>query len=290
MKSSRSTQRIKNVRRVSGAGNTFVIVDNWQNNLSNFPEMARVICPAAKTDGLLIAEQPSSDATGTAVADARMRIFNPDGSEAEMCGNGARCFALFISKEHTLKKVRIETMAGVLTADISSLGQVVLEMPIPTELNKLAISVGGVPLEMFTARVGVPHVIVHVPDRHVTQSYVESLGRDIRNHPQFAPAGTNVNFIQRRGERWYMWTYERGVERQTPACGTGAMAVAGVLWRYFPGSLTNGNIMLIPPSGSVLDVRFEIDGNQLQRAWLGGSTELQPPLGDFDVSLGGFLS
>ena len=208
--------------KMSGAGNDFIIVDNRQGRLRCLPRLARLLCPrrtSVGADGLLALERSRR-------ADVRMRYFNADGSEAAMCGNGARCLAHFARAVGAARdKLTLETGAGVLSAVVRG-DKVKLEMPPPTGLQ-LAVRVklsGGVAALLHVVNTGVPHAVWFVKD--LPGMEVERLGREIRRHAHFAPAGTNADFAALGGREVPMRTYERGVEGETLACGTGACAVA----------------------------------------------------------------
>jgi len=189
----------------SGAGNTFLLVDNREEApLPPVPE---------ELDGLLSVE-PSRE------ADFKAHILNRDGSEAEMCGNGLRCFIAFLERDLALPKRRwrIETLAGTYTA-WSEGDEVCVEMLPPSEIR------WEVAENLHFLNTGVPHVVRFVPS--VKEVDVEGEGRELRNSPLFAPAGTNVNFVALQEDGTLkIRTYERGVEAETLACGTGATASA----------------------------------------------------------------
>ncbi len=194
--------------RYSGAGNLFLIGDNRKGL---FPLSS--ICNLSfqhKVDGVILLEDSS-------LADYKMRIFNPDGKEAEMCGNGLRCLVHFIGSFSTL---RIETLAGIYTAwregDLIS-----VEMQPPTKIT-WHLSIQNQVAHFLNT--GVPHTVLF-PE--IFPPSIEELGGKIRHDPFFAPLGTNVNFVSLLSkEKLAVRTYERGVERETLACGTGVMASA----------------------------------------------------------------
>lgn len=208
--------------KMHGAGNDFIVVDD---RALTFPidDPAFIARIASRRTGVgcegIILLQPSD------VADLRMRFVNPDGNEVEMCGNGARCIArkayiLGASRE----RMTIETLAGLVRAEVIG-EQVRLELTDPSDMA-LDVSLGlEAPADFINS--GVPHVVVWVDDP--TSVDVMTQGRFIRNHELFAPSGTNANFAKVEGDGSVtVRTYERGVEAETLACGTGATAV-GVL-------------------------------------------------------------
>lgn len=155
-----------------------------------------------------------------------MRIFNSDGSEAEMCGNGVRCFVKFVQQVGLKKNsTHIETRSRLVTASIQD-DEIIVEMGNPTKFQPtITLSFGDQKLDAAYLDTGVPHVVVFVED--IEKIDLASLGPYVRNHPDFAPSGTNLNIAQvGSNQKIKMRTYERGVEGETLGCGTGAAAVA----------------------------------------------------------------
>ncbi|MGE5308334.1 MAG: diaminopimelate epimerase [Deltaproteobacteria bacterium] len=211
--------------KMVASGNDFCVIDNRRGAFDpkKLAALARRMCDrkfGAGADGLLVVERSRR-------ADARMRIFNADGSEAEMCGNGARCFALFLSLNMKMRSggSTFETKAGIIDSvvkgDIARVrltdpGAPVFDLPVP---------VLGRSLHVDSINTGVPHAVVFVEG--LSKIDVDSLGRAIRYHERFAPAGTNADFIEITGpDSIAVRTYERGVEGETLACGTGSCASA----------------------------------------------------------------
>jgi diaminopimelate epimerase len=210
--------------KMNGAGNDFVMVDNRSGQLPLQRELIARLCNRHRgigADGLIAAETPE-----TPDAHLKMRYFNADGGEAEMCGNGARCFSRFGARLLGIhREIRFETLAGPIRAEL--LGQrVCLQMSVPHGLStNLQLSAAGETLQVHFLNTGVPHAVVFRND--LAQTEVRSLGAGLRYHEHFAPKGTNANFAQVRpdGSLWVR-TYERGVEDETLACGTGVVASA----------------------------------------------------------------
>lgn len=211
----------------SGCQNTFIILIDE----GFFPEKdtARISCLCQDVDGLLLI-QPSTK------ADVKMVYLNKDGSRASMCGNGLRCLAHLAQKKlFPLKtSLLIETDVGVRAATIFN-DIVEVEMgPIVTP-KPLLLPLDHSQRELFFLNTGVPHAVIKVDDIKTVD--VCTLGRIIRNHPAFSPEGTNVTFVSIDKEKMVdlsVRTYERGVEAETYACGTGAVAAAIVMWNDFP--------------------------------------------------------
>ena len=212
--------------KMNGAGNDFVVLDNLDSRLQLASGEIAHLCDRHRgvgADGVLIVEPPTNG------ADFRMRYYNADGGEAEMCGNGARCFARFASRI-TGKDglISFETPAGIIRAACEG-ENVKLEMSEPHDLilhRQIPLSAGT--LTVHSVNTGVPHAVVIVND--VAKVDVPALGRTLRYHADFAPKGTNVNFVQViDAQTAIVRTYERGVEDETLACGTGVVAVALIL-------------------------------------------------------------
>ena len=210
--------------KLSGAGNDFVIIDNRQNVIpENETDFVRKVCArrvSVGADGLLLVE--NSD-----VADFKMRYFNSDGGEVETCGNGARCIARFayIEKIVPSSEMRFETRAGIYGAQVME-DSVKLRMGDATgiRLNFPLTLSNGIYTVSFV-NTGVPHVVYFVDDLEKVD--VVKIGRETRYHKHFQPEGTNANFVKMRdGDALDIRTYERGVEDETLACGTGCIAAA----------------------------------------------------------------
>lgn len=209
--------------KMNGAGNDFVMVDNRQSGLALSKEQIARICDRHRGVGAdgLIAVEPSE-----AGADFRMRYYNADGGEAEMCGNGARCFTRFACRvSGKTGRISFETMAGILGAELQG-DEVVLAMTDPKDFSSnITLDVEGTALVAHCMNTGVPHAVV--PVGNLQSVDVAKTGAAIRWHTHFAPRGTNANFLQRLENGSYgVRTYERGVEGETLACGTGVVACA----------------------------------------------------------------
>jgi diaminopimelate epimerase len=208
--------------KYSGTGNDFVIIDNRKKVLKNIFKFAIKVCDRKNGvggDGLLLIENSK-------VADFKMRIINSDGSEAEMCGNGARCIAHFaFFQKIAPKDMNIETRAGIIDAHVKG-AYVKVKLPKPHSFRQgIRIKYKDKDYELFSISTGVPHAVIFVDN--LENIPVEELGRYIRYHDKFKPAGTNVNFVKIINEKEIaIRTYERGVEAETLSCGTGSAASA----------------------------------------------------------------
>ena len=214
--------------KMTGAGNDFVMVDNRSLALSPVLTGDRIVALCDRRFGIggdgLLAVEPGGNG-----ADFRMRYYNSDGGEAEMCGNGARCFARYLrhigAVAAEVEGVTFGTPAGRIEGRyIGSEVAVHLTAPVDIKLGQKLETKAGV-LEVHFVNTGVPHAVVFVEE--VEEVDVRALGSELRYHAAFAPKGTNVNFVQIRSlDSIRVRTYERGVEDETLACGTGVAASA----------------------------------------------------------------
>lgn len=209
--------------KMHGAANDFIVVDDRSETfpLADRDWLARVMArnTGVGSEGILLI-QPSDR------ADFRMRFFNPDGGEVDMCGNGARCIARLAHELGAAPaSMRFETQAGDVGAEIDR-DQVRLTMTPPTDWQMdESLTYEGNIIRYHYVNSGVPHVVIETDN--VAAVDLAALGSAVRYHTQFAPDGTNVNVIEITGANSLrLRTYERGVEAETPACGTGIVAAA----------------------------------------------------------------
>lgn len=238
--------------KMSGTGNDFIIIDHRKPVLAPeaMAEFAAKVCRrkfSAGADGLILIEDSSE-------ADFQWKFFNADGSVAEMCGNGARCAARFAFLQGIAPaEMRFATLAGIIEASVSE-KDVAVKMTDPVNLKMdQCITVEGKEYTVHSIDTGVPHAVVFVDD--IEQADVRVLGSFIRHHQAFMPAGTNVNFVQWQGDALKVRTYERGVEDETLACGTGAAAsaiIAALLGQ------TTSPVNIITSGGDRLTILFDL--------------------------------
>jgi diaminopimelate epimerase len=253
--------------KMNGAGNDFVMVDNRDLRYELDRKAIARICDRHRgvgADGLIAVEPAQKD------ADFRMRYYNADGGEAEMCGNGARCFARFASRLSGMTGVvKFETPAGVISAKLHH-GLVELAMSTPKNLalgEKLAVN--GKNLTVHFVNTGVPHAVVFVED--LAKADVLGLGAALRYHKHFKPKGTNANFVNKaKGRDIAIRTYERGVEGETLACGTGVVAAALIANQLHN---TPSPIAVWVQGGERLEVGFERDGAKYRHVTLTGPAD-----------------
>ncbi|MCK5528627.1 MAG: diaminopimelate epimerase [Kiritimatiellae bacterium] len=249
--------------KMHGASNDFILVDD---RAGQFPAADRdwLAGIAARRTGIgcegIILIQPSDK------ADFRMRFYNPDGGEVEMCGNGARCVARLANDIGVAAQtMTIDTVAGILQAEAMG-DSVRLGMTKPFDLLLEKDLTGDTPITYSSLNTGVPHVVVVVED--IDECDVMALGNMLRYHQEFAPAGTNVNFLKKTGPNSIrVRTYERGVEAETLACGTGMVAASLIAAKL---GLVEAPVDVTPASGDVLTVDFKIVGDEFEDVTLLG--------------------
>jgi diaminopimelate epimerase len=264
--------------KLSGSGNDFILVDNREGIVPSkrASGLAAKVCAHRMSvggDGLILIERSRR-------ADFRWRLFNADGSEAEFSGNGARCAARFAYlKRIAGRRMRFETLAGLIEAEmVSAKGQsrrggkpafeeVKVRFPDPKHLRlNVPVTIDGTTREAHFLDTGVPHCVYFVDDP--AKIDVVGIGRPTRYHPLFQPAGTNVNFVSVADPHTIrIRTYERGVEDETLACGTGSIAAA-----LLAGLVAKAEspVTLIPQSGLKLTVHFTSDGGAFADVYLQG--------------------
>jgi diaminopimelate epimerase len=256
--------------KLEGAGNDFLGLDGRAGGFKLKRQQIADLCDRRRgvgADGVLVVEKPKVRG-----ADFRMRYYNSDGGEAEMCGNGARCFALLARAVSGRKgnELRVQTQAGLLTLRMSG-REVQVSMTEPTKLRLgKKVVVAGRKLAVDFLNTGVPHAVLFV--RSVRSIDVAKQGRAIRYHSAFAPSGTNVNFVEiGRGNRIHVRTYERGVEGETLACGTGVVA-ASILSNLRRG--LRSPILVTTRGGDHLRVGFSMVNGQARKVTLQGPARI----------------
>jgi diaminopimelate epimerase len=264
-------KKIKFTKMVA-SGNDFVILESHQVRAQASPKgtkpqgyhiLAKKICDrkfGVGADGLLILEKSQS-------ADVRMRIFNADGSEAEMCGNGARCVAIFSSHAAGgTSHVNIETKAGVIKSEVKD-NNVKIKLTDPKNIKlDIPIKVNNRNLKANFIDTGVPHAVVFVEG--LDEIHVDEIGRAVRYHKKFAPRGTNVNFVEVLSDNLIaIRTYERGVEDETLACGTGSVASSLI---FALKTATGNKIKVQTKSKEFLAVYFKKQNGRFFDVWLEG--------------------
>jgi diaminopimelate epimerase len=257
--------------KMSGTGNDFVIIDNRTAGIprGEQQDLARKICRrmfSVGADGLIFIE----DST---VADFGWNFYNADGSVAEMCGNGSRCAARFAYRHNIAgKKMKLETLAGIIEAEIceeEDIVRVKMTQPFDFRLD-ISLQIGDEERPVAYVNTGVPHAVIFVQEDDVP---VKTWGRMVRFHELFEPKGANANFVKLLPDgKLKVRTYERGIEDETMACGTGAVASA-----LFASILKgiDSPVEVVTSGGDVLTILFDLhDGPVAENIFLQGPTRL----------------
>jgi len=255
--------------KMSGSGNDFIIIDNRnsvvdENNLQDFIAKVCRRKMSVGADGFILVEKSEN-------VDFKWRFFNSDGSQPEMCGNGARCVARFAYLNGIAgSKMSFETIAGIVSAEVKN-DRVKIKMTDPADLKvNYTLELGNGPLSLSSVNTGVPHVVVTTDNLDDVE--VVRLGREIRFHDSYAPAGTNVNFTCAGNDNTIsIRTYERGVEDETLACGTGSVAAA-IVMRY--KSKGKSPVKVITRGGGCLYIYFEEDNGKFYNVFLEGDARV----------------
>lgn len=246
--------------KMAGGGNDFVIIDNRSGTIAEAEDLALRVCTRRLSvggDGLILIE-PSLRAT------FKMRYLNADGSNSEFCANGTRCAARFAFLNVIApRRMTIETGAGVVGAEINDQQLVTLSLPSPWSFvaeRPLELR-SGVTVRGSSIMVGVPHYVIFLRER-LWEQEIDAVGREIRHHPLLQPAGANVNFVRViNASRIEVRTWERGVEGETLACGSGVVASTAVAARF---GRVESPVTLKTRSGIEFVVSFELRGGILE--------------------------
>lgn len=252
--------------KMNGAGNDFVIIDHRRKMIPVLEQsgFARKICRrkfSVGADGLILLEEAVN-------ADFQWQFYNADGSVAEMCGNGARCAARF-AFEHQIadKKMRFQTVAGIIEAEILVEGKgVSIKMTPPSDCQfGRMLVIDCQEMTVASVNTGVPHAVIFVDEKDIP---VKEWGKAVRNHSMFGSAGTNANFIRLvEPNLLHVRTYERGVEDETMACGTGA--VASAIIAAMMGKVVSP-VEVLTSGGDRLRVVFDLLAGTVQNVFLQG--------------------
>jgi len=255
--------------KMSGSGNDFVIIDN----------RVPVLDPATKRDFVQKVCRPKSSVGADGVifienskkADYKWDFYNSDGSSAEMCGNGGRCVARYAFERGIAPQTHsFETAAGIIEAEVN--GPVVKVKLTPPEnlRNDVQVTFGGLQYKVDSINIGVPHAILFSED--VDGEDIQKIGSGIRYHSIFAPAGTNVDLVEKKnGSALKVRTYERGVEGETLACGTGVVASAIIASHKFEIA---SPVNVETRGGEILKVYIEPSNGSLPVVYLEGLTKI----------------
>ena len=245
-----------------GAGNDFILIDNRASRWLPDTKDVALLCDrhfGIGADGLILL----TDEQGF---DFGMTYFNSDGNESTMCGNGGRCITAFAAKICLIEiSALFKTFDGAHQAEI--LEKKNGEFQIRLKMND--VQQIGVNPNHFTMNTGSPHHVLFVEDAKVIDVFTE--GRKIRSESRYQPDGINVDFVEDKGDRLYVRTYERGVENETLSCGTGV--TASVLAYAFSRQISSGTTQVITPGGG-LSVSFQRKEEGFTDIWLTGPARL----------------
>ncbi|MCW8926752.1 MAG: diaminopimelate epimerase [Xanthomonadales bacterium] len=255
--------------KMNGAGNDFIVIDNRSLSINLSAGQIEALCDRHRgigADGLLAVEP------ATQGADYKFRYYNADGGEGEMCGNGARCFGKFTARlgANVAKVVSFETIAGVLSAEmVGDKVRIAMSDPFDLEMNT-DVKIDSLATDLHVLNTGVPHAVAFVEDLESLD--VVKIGAAIRNHDRFSPHGTNANFARVISKNHIeIRTYERGVEDETLACGTGTCAAA-IIHRILTGA--SSPVKVNVAGGDTLEVGFEETAkNQFTNVTLSGPAD-----------------
>ncbi len=241
-----------------GAGNDFILIDNREKNISLSEENIKLMCErrfGIGADGLMLLEKDPD-------LDFRMVYYNSDGKEGSMCGNGGRCIMAFAIKLGIVTtKAKFSAIDGVHEAYLLKSNSIRLKM---NDVNDIHYENGH-----YFLNTGSPHHIRFVDESHKINVVEE--GRRIRNHSRYSPDGTNVNFVEISSGKLFVRTYERGVEDETLACGTGITAAAICASME---AKTDKNSFEVKAPGGLLQVDFKKHSDtNFTDVWLTGPAE-----------------
>lgn len=263
--------------KMHGAGNDFILINEFDEILIPQEKKPQIVAKISNrhfgigSDGVIFVQKPGKE-------DIKFSFYNPDGSVAEMCGNGIRCFAKYVYEKGILKKERmnVETLAGTLVPELTvkdgTVNLVKVDMGTPkVEFLNREIEIGENKHVISSVSMGNPHAVLSCTDVEAVD--VIKTGREIRNHTAVFPKGTNVHFVEKTGRNEFkIRTYERGVEDETLACGTGicASAVACALNNKVANKF--GEILFHAKGGDI-NVLLEFKEREVAKVYLIGGAD-----------------
>jgi diaminopimelate epimerase len=261
--------------KMSGAGNDFIILQDYPGNPA--PVLIQKMCDRRNgigADGLIIVKK-------SADADFAMQYYNSDGLPGSLCGNGARCALKFAFENDISGKNKMEFLSGseLFSGEILDEG-IKFNLKPPEKIKRnFDIGIRDQQLKISFADTGSPHAIIYTDEvsgyfgtkYSLDEIPVNSLGKEIRYNEYFSPGGTNVNFLQVTGGKIYIRTFERGVEDETLACGTGSVAAA--ITSFLEG-LVKPPVFIITRSKEELEVNFSFKNEQFSDVSLTGPAKI----------------
>jgi diaminopimelate epimerase len=260
--------------KVEGAGNDFILIDNYESKYKlSLTQLARSVCDRHRgigADGILVLEKSK-------LADIKMRYLNADGSEGAMCGNGGRCIANYALAKQIKNKISIEALDYIYEAEYSGKDIRLFMKDSSEPKHDLKFHYKNEIIKTSFIDTGSPHLVIFTKDlpriigTKLELLDVKVIGRYLRNERLFSPAGTNVNFVEVRKEGLIkIRTYERGVEDETLACGTGSIAAAIIATIKYS---LKPPIKVLTKSRSILIIDFKIDGSRAKNVSIKGETK-----------------
>lgn len=262
--------------KMQGTGNDFIIINNIEEKIpkSRFSEVAAALCRrrlSVGADGMMFVDEAENG------GDYKMYFYNDDGSESEMCGNGARCIARYGYENGLAGTVqRVETKAGIVTGERIDQRHYKIRLNDPSVLiPHMPVEADGIIYDCGYAELGepgIPHAVVEIKGlKNYSEENLRQLGRKLRYSPAFE-RGANVNFYEITGTNEVLEkTYERGVEDFTLACGTGSGSVTAILVKR--GLVSGKNVKICVPGG-ILYIDVLSDGKQITDIYLTGTTNI----------------
>lgn len=269
--------------KMNGAGNDFIVIDKDKNPAFILDQSTiKKLCDRHNgigADGIISVENEADK-------DFRMTYFNADGSTGSLCGNGARCAIYFAGMSNRLKNGRAAFISNDenYTGELLANGSVKFNLNSPKKLKfNFKLKAGGQMINSSFANTGSPHVVISINDilknpldqnsfyNDVNEIPVIEIGREIRNLADFSPAGTNVNFIDVKGDKIFIRTYERGVEDETLSCGTGSVAVALIA---FVNNQMKPPITIVTRGGDELTIDFRVENKRVNELSLTGPAKI----------------
>ncbi len=251
--------------KMNGAGNDFIIIDGDKNpRFKLTDETIKLLCDRHNgigADGLIVILSSGSH-------DFEMKYFNADASTGSLCGNGARCAIRFALKTNRINNnyTKFISNNSEYSGEILENGMIRFNLHPPTEFRKnIKINALGEEMDANFINTGSPHIVIKM--NNLEELSVEKLGKEIRNLAEFSPAGVNVNFISIKNKEVNIRTYERGVENETLACGTGSVAAA------IASFITEGiepPVTILPRSKVKLFVNFSVEKDKIINVSLTG--------------------
>ncbi|MBD3410400.1 MAG: diaminopimelate epimerase [Ignavibacteriales bacterium] len=263
--------------KMNGAGNDFVVIDEASFvELDPSAAFRRALCDRRRgvgADGILVVGRDDD-------ADFSVAFYNADGEPGSMCGNGARCALRFAREVGFVERARVEFLFGSerIVGEIEDVARPAVSLPDPSGVRfGDEIEIEGARLSADFADTGSPHAVFDVREirdvngetiyERIEEIDVERIGAILRNHERYGAEGVNVNFVERRGEGLVIRTFERGVEAETLACGTGSAAAAAIraLRENIPSPVS-----LLTRGGDRLTIHFTRNGDRIARLRLRG--------------------